>query len=155
MPKTKTESLIFAIAMTTGMVLIMSTYRMYVGAGALFFIPWLITIVRSWLIAFFLDKWLAHPLAMKVVTWSKVAQKAPKQTGNVISLVKCLFMTTVMSGLGMAFKGLPITLTTYPVSWMISIVVSIPASFLIVGPIARAILRCYQTQTAKAGVVEA
>lgn len=144
MPKTKTENLIFAISMTTGMVLIMATYRMYIGAGIIIFVPWLITIIRSWIIAFFLDKWVAHPLAMAIVRWTKVTQKSPRHTGTVISLVKLLTMTTVMSGLGMVFRGLPITLSTYPISWLISIVVSAPASFLVVGPLARRILAAYQ-----------
>lgn len=144
MPRNKKESLLFSLLMTTGMVLIMVTYRMYIGTGALYLKPLIMVMIRSFIIAFIVNKFFAHPLAVKIAGWSKVTQNNPKIMKRAMTIVKILSMATLMSLQGMIFVGAPITFTTYATTWLLSIVVSAPASILIVGPLATKILSNYQ-----------
>ncbi|MBS7577796.1 MULTISPECIES: hypothetical protein [unclassified Enterococcus] len=144
MPRNKKESLLFSLLMTTGMVLIMVTYRMYIGVGVLSLKPLLLVMMRSFIIAFIVNKFFVHPLAIKITGWSKVTENNPRKKKQVMTVIKILFMATIMSLQGMFFVGASITPAAYATSWLLSIVVSAPASILIVGPLATKILNNYQ-----------
>ncbi|WP_018143695.1 hypothetical protein [Alloscardovia criceti] len=141
MDQSKKERILFSLAMTTGMVLIMSTYRMYLATRTLSVFPWMLTFARTWIIALLLSTFIARPIAQRAVNVTRISTHKPHLTGLATSIATTLCMTTCMSLIGMIFAHAQITFISYPTSWATSIIVSLPASLLIVGPTVRRIFK--------------
>lgn len=157
MPRNLKEEIIFTAIMAGLMVLVMTGYNVAMAQGLSSELP--MTILSGYplglIVAIIFDLLIVGPIAKGLAFKYIINDYMKKNTvliGVTISVLMVLGMVTLMSFFGIAVEGKLAEghiLATYGHTWIFNLIVALPFQLLIVGPIARGVLRAMQKASAK------
>ena len=141
MPKTKKESLIFALIMCLFMCLTMSAYNMILhnGLSENTLILWLKSLLPTFMVAFIISYFIVNPFAKNLSF--KLAKNKPQYIGLFISLFMVIGMVLLMGLYGTIMSGGINShfIVNYLTTIAFCFIFALPLQLFIVGPVVRGI----------------